>query len=54
MTGMVVGLMSLTYIAFFPGPPNIKDKRVIEELTVQASMISVSGASPIKTLQTDI
>ena len=50
MTGIVEISMSLTYITSFPGPLDVQDKRVIEELTVQASMIPVSGASPIKTL----
>lgn len=46
--------LDLTYVGFFSGPPDVKDKRMIEDLTVQASMISVSSASPIKALQTDI
>lgn len=47
-------LVGSTYIVLSPGPLNIEDERVIEQLTVQASMISVSSASTIKTLQTDI
>lgn len=45
---------TLTYIAVFLDPLDVKDKRVIEELAMQASMISVPGASSVETLQTDV
>lgn len=51
---MPADLIILTYVTFFLGSLNVKNERMIEELTMQASMISVPGTSSIKTLQTDI